>query len=72
MENMGNLRDKYTDAEWEQFEKNLEKSPRNSMIGLFLVDKSLDELIELKKVLLNFYSEYQLNLLNEWIEYKKL
>ena len=65
---MGNLRDKYTDEEWEIILSN--PDPKLNYVSLPLYNKNLEDLIKLKEFLTNLYSEHYLNNIQEWIDFK--
>ena len=72
---MGNLRDKYTNEEWDEMTSKYETErnngrPEKDLIYFNVFNKSALELQEIKNTLLKFYEDYQLNNLDEWINYK--
>jgi hypothetical protein len=73
---MGNLRQSYTDDEWEELMYKIERDrlggkPNEDFIQLSLWNKDLTELIKLRDILSNFYQGYELLLFDKWIEWKK-
>lgn len=72
---MSNLKDHYTESEWEDIEKDIKiKSdkgkPSSDFINLYLENKTLDELKKLRNVLKDIYNDLSLEKLNLWIKYK--
>ncbi len=72
---MGNLRDKYTNEEWSEMEAEIENDRKNGkpdeiFLHLSIYNKDADELKKIKTVLSDFYSVYDLSLLDEWIAWK--
>ena len=72
---MGNLRDKYTDEEWSKMETEIENDRKNGKPDEFLLhlsigNKDVDKLKKMRTVLSDFYSNYDLSLLDKWIAWK--
>lgn len=72
---MGNLRDKYTDDEWNKIENRISSDrkpgkPEETEIYLNMSNKSIESLLELRGALSKLYDSYQLNLLDKWIKWK--
>ena len=72
---MGNLRDKYTNEEWSEMETKIENDRKNGkpdeiFLYLYIRNKDVNELRKLRTVLLDFYSKYDLSILDEWIAWK--
>ena len=72
---MGNLRDKYTNEEWSEMETEIENDRKNGkpdeiLLNLSIWNKDADELRKIRAVLLDFYSIYDLSLLDKWIAWK--
>jgi hypothetical protein len=73
---MGNLRNKYTDDEWNQLEKEIATNKKNgkpddSIISLSIWNKDVDQLKKLRIVLSDFFNDYDLSLITNWIEWKE-
>lgn len=73
---MGNLRDKYTDDEWADIEERIHNEringkPDDTLLYLSVWDKSADELVRIRAALSEFYDDYELGLLDRWIEWKR-
>jgi len=66
---MGNLRDKYTDEEWESIKNNINGRP-NIELYLNVSNKEIHTLKKLKQVLSEFYYPHELRFLDSWIEWK--
>lgn len=72
---MGNLRDKYTNEEWSEMETKIENDRKNgkpdeNFLYLYIRNKDVNELRKLRTVLSDFYSKYDLSILDEWIAWK--
>lgn len=72
---MGNLRDKYTNEEWSEMETKIENDRKNGkpdeiFLYLYIRNKDVNELRKLRTVLSDFYSKYDLSILDEWIAWK--
>jgi hypothetical protein len=72
---MGNLRDKYTNEEWDEMQSKIDvdrKSgkPDEILLHLSIWNKDVDELRKLRTVLSGFYSNYDLSILDNWIAWK--
>lgn len=72
---MGNLRDKYTDEEWSEMETKIEDDRKNGkpdeiFLYLYIRNKDVNELRKLRTVLSDFYSNYDLSILDKWIAWK--
>jgi hypothetical protein len=75
---MGNLRDKYTNKEWNEIERELEHEkklgkPDNSYLAIFVDDLNKDQLINLKYKLLIECNipKHQCWLIDDWIKYRE-
>lgn len=72
---MGNLRQSMTTEEWDSMEKRMKEDAANGKpdrptISLSLYDMTLSEMRELRVVLRDFYSDYELMMLDKWIAWK--
>ncbi|MEN6445708.1 MAG: hypothetical protein ABFC98_06630 [Candidatus Cloacimonas sp.] len=72
---MGNLRDKYTDEEWDKMLSKIDVDRKNGkpneiLLHLSIWNKNIDELRKLRTVLSDFYSNYDLSVLDKWIVWK--
>lgn len=72
---MGNLRDKYTNDEWNDLENQIKIDKENGkpdeiLIYLSIWTKSKSELIQIKQALSPFYSDYELKLIDDYIKWK--
>lgn len=72
---MGNLRDKYTNEEWDQKESKIESDrkegkPDDGSLNLSIWDKDINELISLRELLIGIYDKYDLLILDKWIVWK--
>jgi len=72
---MGNLRDKYTDEEWDEMQSKIDVDRKNGkpdeiLLHLSIWSKDVDELRKLRTVLSDFYSNYDLSILDKWIAWK--
>jgi hypothetical protein len=73
---MGNLRQKYTDEEWDEFVNEIEQDRRNGkpesiFVILEVGRKSLPDLISLRNFLDSHYSDSDLYNLDKWIRWKE-
>jgi hypothetical protein len=74
---MGNLRNKYTDEEWQILEDKIEFDKKNGkpndlLISLGLYNKDVEFLKNLKSKLTGLYSDYELSLIDDWIKFKSI
>ncbi len=72
---MGNLRDKYTDEEWDSIKKQIETERKNGkpdddFMRLMISDMNIIDLIKIKDFLSDYYSSIELRNINQWIKYK--
>ncbi len=72
---MGSLRDKYTNEERSKMEAEIENDRKNGkpdeiLLHLSIWNKDADELRKIRNVLSDFYSGYDLSLLDKWIAWK--
>lgn len=72
---MGNLRNKYTNEEWDEMVSEIETNRKNGkpdefILKLSINNKDVDELEKLRTVLSDFYTKYNLSILDEWIAWK--
>ena len=72
---MGNLRDKYTNKEWDEMTSKIETDRKNgkpdeNLLYLSIWNKDIEELIKLRIVLLDFFNTYELSILDKWITWK--
>jgi len=72
---MGNLRDKYTDEEWNEMESKIDTDRKNGkpdeiLLHLSIWNKDVVELRKLRTVLSDFYNKYDLSILDKWIAWK--
>lgn len=72
---MGNLRDKYTDEEWEVLADKIKEDRLNGKpeteLYLNLSNKEIHTLKKLKETLSEFYYPHELLLLDKWIYWKQ-
>jgi hypothetical protein len=73
---MGNLRQSYTDEEWNEIVDRIEQDRRNGkpesiFITLDVSSKSLTDLIALRNFLDVYYSDSDLYKLDKWITWKE-
>jgi hypothetical protein len=74
---MGNLRGKYTNDEWNEMESKIETDRKNGkpceiLLHLSIWNKDVDELKKIRAVLSDFYSKYDLSILDKWITWKSM
>lgn len=72
---MSNLRDKYTDKEWLELEQKIETDringkPQDLFLNLSIWSRDIEKLKSLRLVLSEFYNEYELENLDNWIKWK--
>lgn len=72
---MGNLKDKYTSEEWQAITSEIDKDrangkPKQRSILLNVSGKSLQELNALRIILLDYFIEFELRILDGWIAWK--
>lgn len=72
---MGNLRDKYTDEEWDELKFRINEDKRNGkpdeiFLHISLHDKDAGVLKKIRIVLSTYYDKYDLSLLDKWIAWK--
>ena len=72
---MGNLREKYTDEEWEAKVDKIKEDKLNGKpeteLYLNLSSKEIYTLRNLKEILSEFYYPHELSLLDKWIDWKQ-
>ena len=74
---MGNLRDKYTDKEWDEIEREIEYEkklgkPDNSYLAIFVDNLIKEQLVELKNKLIECNTpNHQYSLIDDWIKYRE-
>lgn len=72
---MGNLRDKYTNEEWDEIENKIEKEkqlgkPNENYVSIFVDNLTKEQLIQLKSKLIECHiPEYQYWTIDNWIRY---
>jgi len=70
---MGNLRNKFTNEEWDDMVESVKSEKNNTpqpTITLNLKDKSITQLNELRINLKQFYSDKELQVLDNWITFQ--
>ncbi len=70
---MGNLRNKFTNEEWDEMVESVRSEKNNTprpTITLNLKDKSITQLNELRINLKQFYSDKELQVLDNWITFQ--
>ena len=70
---MGNLRNKFTNEEWDEMVESVKSEKNNTpqtTITLNLKDKSITQLNELRINLKQFYSDKELQVLDNWIYFQ--
>jgi hypothetical protein len=72
---MGNLRNKYTNEEWDEIKSKIDEDrdngkPDENELYLSIWDLKVDELRKIREALSQFYDNYDLSLLDEWIAWK--
>lgn len=70
---MGNLRSKFTNEEWDEMVESVRSEKNNTpqpTITLNLEDKSITQLNELRINLKQFYSDKELQVLDNWITFQ--
>ena len=71
---MGNLRDKYTNDEWNSILDDIKNSiskPENSYIKLNISSKSIEELKILKNVLSKHFNLHEISCIDSWIKFRQ-
>lgn len=69
---MGNLRDKYTNEEWDEMDRQMREDKKNGkpdshIIHLSAFGKTNNELKEIRKAIKPFFDDYELRELDAWI-----
>ncbi len=70
---MGNLRNKFTNEEWDEMVESVRSEKSNTpqpTITLNLKDKSITQLKDLRINLKQFYSDKELQVLDNWIYFQ--
>ncbi|HMT01704.1 MAG TPA: hypothetical protein PKD00_00100 [Burkholderiales bacterium] len=69
------LRQKYTDKEWQDFEKKIKEDRENGkpdeiLLYLSVWNKDVIELRKIRTALSPFYNDHSLSILDKWINWK--
>lgn len=72
---MGNLRERYTNEEWDELLFKIQEDRKNGkpddiLLTLSIWNKDVDQLKKLRRVLSDFYSDHELRILDQWIFWK--